>query len=720
MNENKKTSDENKKSEHKYQVEDELTTSRNAPEYKPGMPFKDRVKIVHKLNYTKEEQQKHTSNKGVAEMIGVMDKKGIENTFDRFIKQHPQCGYGLTGACCAFCSYGPCRADEKKTNSVCGKDVHLIVAGNAVRRMAAGLSAHGAHAREIFIMLKQVGLGKVPVPIKGGAKAIVVGKLLGIKTRGKSVKEVCVEIADKFIDDLQRAEPKKHDTLLALAPYERTKKWEELNIIPISAYHECFESNNITSHGTDSDFESHMEAFLRTALVYAWSTVISTSIATDILYGIPKRAKVEMNLGAIRKEKCINVALNGHSPLVAFAVSDLVKTDRIKEKVKAVGAEDIMLYGMCCTGGEFAQRDINVPMVSMASSCELAVATGAFEAVIVDMQDVIPGIMNVAKRYHTKLITTCASGRKEGAERIEVDYYFGNIGNIYEIAEKVLDVAINNYPNRKQEKIHIPKIRSKMEVGFGVEEIMKIFNGSIRYNLIYGLAELIRSGKIRGLVNFGSCGNISGAVFERNQVIIAKQLIKNDVLVTCHGCSGMGLLFAGLAHPDASKLCGEKLREVVEAKKIPPVLHMGACTDSTRAGQILAFTAMAAGIANQGMPYAMVAADPAAEKTMGARFAFVLQGIETYSCVSDNTLASDRYIDYTSNKLREILGASLNWNPDPYKTSEDILRMLNKKRKALDWPVWDYVIGDRKEIEENIPDTVEMSEMSESFCVVAA
>ncbi|VAX21819.1 Similar to carbon monoxide dehydrogenase CooS subunit, partial [hydrothermal vent metagenome] len=432
-------SDEKSRGENdrEYQVEDELTSSRNAPEYKPGMPYKDRVKIVHKLNYTKEEVQKHTANKSIAEMIGVMDKKGITNTFDRFTQQHPQCGYGLTGACCAFCSYGPCRVDDKTSHSVCGKDVDLIVAGNALRRMAAGLAAHGSHAREVFLTLKQAALGNVPIAIKGGAKAIVVGKLLGIKIRGKTVPEVCVEIADRFIDDLQRAEPKKHDTLLALAPYERTKKWEEMGIIPISAYHECFESNNITSHGTDSDFDSHMEAFLRTALVYAWSTVIATSIATDILYGIPKRSKINVNLGVIRKDNCVNIALNGHTPTVAFAICDLVKTDRIKEKVKAVGADDIMLYGMCCTGGEFAERDLNVPMVSMASSSEMAVATGAFEAVVIDMQDVLPGISKVAKHFHTKLITTSASCRKEGAERVEIDYYFSNLDDIYGIAERI-------------------------------------------------------------------------------------------------------------------------------------------------------------------------------------------------------------------------------------------------------------------------------------------
>ena len=694
----------------KYIYEDELTGSRNAPEYKPGMPLKDRIRMVHRLNYSKEEMVRHTANKAVAEMVDFMGKHDICSTFDRFAQQHPQCGYGLTGACCAFCSYGPCRVTEKTPLTICGKDVDLVVAGNALRRLAAGLSAHGAHAREVFISLKAAADGTAPIPLKCREKGYAVAKLLGVDTEGKTIETICSEVADIFIDDLQRALPKEHRTLKALAPKERVETWEKLGIIPISAYHECFETNNLTSHGTDSDFESHMQAFLRTVLAYAITTVISTSLATDIVYGIPKRSRINVNLGSIVTEDYINIGINGHAPMVAFAICDIVGTPRIMEKVKKAGAKDIKLYGMCCTGGEFIERDLGIPLVAMASSAEMAVATGAFEAIVVDQQDVLPGIMQVARQFHTEVITTSPSGRKEGAIVLELDYYLNNLDKLYDLAEEILDIAIDNYKNRNPEKVYVPKVSAKVEMGFGVEEVMKLFNGSAPDRKIHGLAELVKSGKIRGIVNFGSCGNIRGAVFERNQIIIAKQLIKNDVLVTCHGCSGMGLLFAGLAHPDASKLCGERLREVVEAKDIPPVLHVGACTDSTRAGQIMAYTANAAGAPNPSMPLAMVAADPAAEKTMGARYAFVLQGIETYSCVQDNTIASDRFMDYVGNRLRTMVGAGMNWDPDPYRTSEDILRMLDEKRGNLGWPVWGYSIGTREEIEDQIPDTVEIGQ----------
>ncbi|PWW81124.1 MULTISPECIES: carbon monoxide dehydrogenase [Prosthecochloris] len=694
----------------KYTYEDELTGSRMAPDYTPGMPLKDRIKLVHRLNYSKEEMVKHTANKAVAEMVDFMGKHDICSTFDRFAQQHPQCGYGLTGACCAFCSYGPCRVTEKTPLTVCGKDVDLVVAGNALRRLAAGLSAHGAHAREVFISLKAAAEGIAPIPLKSREKGFAVAKLLGIETEGKAIEKICGEIADRFIDDLQRALPKEHETLKALAPKERVETWEKLDIIPISAYHECFETNNLTSHGTDSDFESHMQAFLRTVLAYSITTVVSTSLATDIVYGIPKRSTINVNLGSIVSEDCINIGINGHAPMVAFAICDIVGTPRIMEKVKKAGAKDIRLYGMCCTGGEFIERDLGIPLVAMASSAEMAVATGAFEAIVVDQQDVLPGMMPVARQFHTKVITTSPSGRKEGAIVIELDYYLKNLDKLYDLAEEILDVAIGNYQNRDPKRVYVPKVRAKVEMGFGVEEVMKLFNGSASDRKIHGLAELVKSGKIRGIVNFGSCGNIRGAVFERNQIIIAKQLIRNDVLVTCHGCSGMGLLFAGLAHSDASKLCGERLREVVEAKDIPPVLHVGACTDSTRAGQIMAFTANAAGVPNPSMPLAMVAADPAAEKTMGARYSFVLQGIETYSCVQDNTIASDRFMDYVGNRLRTMVGAGMNWDPDPYRTSEDILRMLDKKRVDLGWPVWEYTIGTKGEIEDQIPDTVEIGQ----------
>ncbi len=696
--------------EKNYSYDDELTGSRNAPEYEPGMPLKDRIKLVHKLNYSKEEMMKHTANKAVAEMVQHMDNHDICNTFDRFQDQHPQCGFGLTGACCAFCSYGPCKATEKTPYTVCGKDVDLVVAGNALRRLAAGLSAHGAHAREVFISLKAAAEGSLPIPIKGKEKALAVAKVLGFETEGKSIEDICLEIADRFIDDLQRSLPKEHRTLKSFVPKERAELWEKLGIIPISAYHECFEANNLTSHGTDSDFESHMQAFLRTVIAYSVTTVVSTSLATDIVYGVPQRSKIHVNLGSIIENDCINIGINGHVPMVAFAICDIVDTPRIIEKVKQAGAKDLKLYGMCCTGGEFIERDLGIPLVAMVSSAEMAVATGAFEAVVVDQQDVLPGMMPVARQFHTKVITTSPSGRKEGAIVLELDYYLKNLDKIYELAEQILDIAIDNYKHRNPEKIHIPKVRAKVEIGFGIEEVMRLFDGSLPEKKVHGLANLVQSGKIRGIVNFGSCGNIRGAVFERNQIIIAKQLLRNDVLITCHGCSGMGLLFAGLAHPEASKLCGQRLRSIVEEKKIPPVLHVGACTDSTRASQIMVYTANAAGVPNPKMPLAMVAADPAAEKTMGARFSFVLQGIEAYSCVQDNTLASDRYLDYVGNRLRTMVGAALNWNPDPYRTSEDIIRMLDQKRSNLGWPVWDYTIGTKEEIEDQIPNTLEIGQ----------
>lgn len=702
--------------ENAYRYEDELTGSRNAPPYRPGMTLNERIKLVHKLNYSKEEVVRHTANKAVAEMVEHMGKAGIDNTFDRFMQQHPQCGFGLTGACCAFCSYGPCRVNEKHPYSICGKDVDLIVAGNALRRLAAGLSAHGAHAREVFIALKAAAEGSAPIPIKCPEKGVAVARGLGIETEGRSIGAICKDVADRFLDDLQRSLPKQHATLHALVQKERAELWERLGIIPISAYHECFEVNNLTSHGTDSDFESHMQAFMRTVLAYSITTVTSCSLATDIVYGLPKRSKLNVNLGSIIPEGCVNIGINGHAPMVAFAICDIVGTPKIMEKVKRAGADDIKLYGMCCTGGEFIERDLGIPLVAMASSSEMAVATGAFDAVVVDQQDVLPGMMQVARQFHTKVITTSPSGRKEGAIVRELDYYLGNLDRIYELAEEILDIAIDNYRNRDVKKIHVPSVKAKVELGFSTEEVMKLFNGTMPDKKIHGLAALLKSGRIRGIVNFGSCGNVRGAVFERNQIIIARQLIKNDVLVTAHGCSGMGLLFAGLAHPDASKLCGEHLREVVEAKNIPPVLHVGACTDSTRAAQIMAYTANAAGQPNTAMPLAMVAADPAAEKTMGARFAFVLQGIETYSCVQDNTIASDRYLDFVSNRMRSMVGAALNWDPDPYRTAEEILRMLDRKRDALGWPVWEYTIGTKEEIEEQIPDTVEIGR---SFCTNA-
>ncbi|MGF7184889.1 hydroxylamine reductase (hybrid-cluster protein) [Desulfitispora alkaliphila] len=77
-------------------------------------------------------------------------------------------------------------------------------------------------------------------------------------------------------------------------------------------------------------------------------------------------------------------------------------------------------------------------------------------------------------------------------------------------------------------------------------------------------------------------------------VEVAKELLKNDILVVATGCSAHSLAKFSLMSPEGVKHCGEGLRGVLEAlggahglPALPPVLHMGSCVDNSRVDELL-------------------------------------------------------------------------------------------------------------------------------------
>lgn len=75
---------------------------------------------------------------------------------------------------------------------------------------------------------------------------------------------------------------------------------------------------------------------------------------------------------------------------------------------------------MCCTGNEIAMRH-NVPMAGNFFQQELAIVTGVVDAMVVDVQCIMPALSQVAKCYHTKLITTSPKAKIPGAIHMQFD-----------------------------------------------------------------------------------------------------------------------------------------------------------------------------------------------------------------------------------------------------------------------------------------------------------
>ena len=134
--------------------------------------YNEAVNAYRKTFPNKQRVIDETPDPAVRAMLLRMEQLGIDNAFDRFDKQQPQCNFGLAGICCRICHMGPCRITKKSPRGVCGADADLIVARNLLRAVAAGTAQHGMHAREVILSLKWAAEGKLPLPILGEEKML--------------------------------------------------------------------------------------------------------------------------------------------------------------------------------------------------------------------------------------------------------------------------------------------------------------------------------------------------------------------------------------------------------------------------------------------------------------------------------------------------------------------------------------------------------------------
>jgi carbon-monoxide dehydrogenase catalytic subunit len=618
-----------------------------------------------------------TPDPAVRSMLRRLEQAGIETAFDRFDAQKPHCGFGLNGTCCKNCHMGPCRITPKSPRGVCGADAHLIVARNLLRWTAAGAAAHGARGREVMLALKGAADGSFDLPLLGPEKVIATAKAFGIFNEAKTVKEFAGESAMILLDDLCRTIPGPHKTLETLAPPERLALWKELDILPVGAYHEVFEALHRTTTGTDGDWENVARQMLRCGLAFAWSSVVGSSIAMDCLYGLPKRSRISTNLGAI-SEDTVNIAVHGHSSVLVAAIVKASRRDDLIAEAQAAGAATIRLYGICCSGHSALAKFGDVTPLTNAVGAELALATGAIDLWVADVQDVFPGIMDVAACFHTRVVTTSDSARLPGAEHIAFDHHHSNLGQADALAETIIRRGIEAFGGREHGKVFIPAARMEAEVGFSVENILATFGG------IEVLLDHLRSGRIRGIVNLVGCNNPK-VVYEEAVVKVADELIAHDVIPLTNGCAAYALLKLGFCLPEGLEAAGPGLSAVLAPLDLPPVWHMGECLDNARASTLFRTIANASGEPLKHLPLAFSSPEWSNEKGLGAAMGFRLLGLNSYHCIAPPLSGSDKVARFFYEDTQELLGAVMVIDPEPTALARRIIADFDARREALGW-----------------------------------
>ncbi len=618
-----------------------------------------------------------SATKGVAEVIEKAEEDGVKTAWHRLLEQQPQCAFGQLGVCCRNCTMGPCRIDpfgSGPTKGVCGASADTIVARNLLRMVAAGAAAHSDHARDVVEVFKGVAEGTLKYyKLTDTEKLKSLAEALGISTEGKDEHEIARELTEVLEWEFGKPgdEPLK---MLALAPKRRIKVWEKAGVLPRAIDREVCECMHRTHIGVDADPVSLLLHGVRTSISDGWSGSMMATYLSDILFGTPKPIKSEANLGVL-KENYVNIIVHGHNPILSTKIVEVAMSEEMQELARKYGAEGVNVVGMCCTGNEVLMR-LGVPLAGNFLMQELAVITGAVEAIIVDYQCIMPAIVDVAQCYHTKVITTEPKGHIPGAIHIEF-----NAEKADEIAKEIVRIAIENYPNRPRDRVHIPKHKIEMVAGFSVEAIVEALGGTLE-----PLINALRDGTIKGIVGIVGCNNPK-VRHNYSHVTLAKELVERDVLVVGTGCWAIAAAMHGLMSPKAVDLAGPGLKKICKALNIPPCLHMGSCVDCSRILIALGALADALGVDISDLPAAGSAPEWMSEKAVSIGTYFVASGVFTHLGVVPPVMGSNRVTEILTEDIEDVIGGKFYVETDPVKAAETIYNVILQKRKKLGWPL---------------------------------
>ena len=261
---------------------------------------------------------------------------------------------------------------------------------------------------------------------------------------------------------------------------------------------EVVEALHRTHIGDDQDAEHILQhADPHRDLADGWGgSMIATDIS-DILFGTPAPVLGQANLGVL-KDDMVNVVVHGHEPTLSEMIVAASQDPEIIAYAKAAGAKGVNLSGICCTANEILMRQ-GIPAAGNFLHQELAILTGAVEAMVVDVQCIMQALVALAENFHTKVITTSPKCKIKGATHIEFDEH-----HALTIAKNILKVAIDNYKNRGA--THIPQIKEDLIPGFRNEYINYMLGGSYRASF-RPLNDAIMAGRIRGVAAIVGCNN---------------------------------------------------------------------------------------------------------------------------------------------------------------------------------------------------------------------
>lgn len=621
--------------------------------------------------------------------LKIADREGYSTAFHR-ARVMTACPIGKGGTCCKICNMGPCRVlppkgktetpeERKKRCGLCGATPETIAARNFARMIAAGSASHSDHGRHVAHTFLHAAKGELPdYQIKDIPKLLAVAMDYGVETEGRDVKDIAIEVGEKALQ--QYGQQDGEILNIKRAPLKRQEIWRKEGVIPPGIDRPVVEVMHMTHMGVNQDMEHIIRLATKCALADGWGGSMIATDLSDILYGTPVPILGKVNLGCM-KEDTVNIIVHGHEPSLSEIIVQAVQDPEMIAYARSKGATGgISLGGICCTSNEILMRH-GIPIAGNYLQQEIAIITGALEAMVVDVQCVMQGVAELAKCFHTQIVTTSPIAKMQGAYK----HYDYDERHGLETAKAIVRDAIDNFPNRDKNKVSIPSEQQDMVVGFSHETINYMLGGMFRASY-RPLNDNIINGRIRGLAGIVGCGN-ARVKNDFLHVELAKELMKNDVLVLTTGCSAIALGKAGLLTPEAAqKYGGPGLAEVCETVGIPPCLHMGSCVDNTRILMAATCVVRDGGLGDDivDVPAVGVAPEWMSEKAVSIGQYFVASGCYVLFGVGFPTINEEICTNYLFKDIENVYGGRWDFvEKDPYEMAKRCIAHIDSKRKAL-------------------------------------
>ncbi|ERM92236.1 carbon monoxide dehydrogenase [Caldanaerobacter subterraneus subsp. yonseiensis KB-1] len=622
----------------------------------------------------------------VVEMVEKAKSMEIKTVWDRYQAMVPQCGFGETGLCCRHCLMGPCRIEPfggEPKRGICGATADVIVARGLDRAIAAGAAAHSGHARHLAHTLKMVAKKEArDYSIKDKNKLYKVAESLGISTEGKSEDKIALAVADAALSDFNEKPTEAPTAWVAKTVTEKRRNLlTEQGLMPKGIDYEISDIMHRTHMGCDADPINLLQAGIRAGLADLAGCTMGTEIS-DILFGTPQPVVSEANLGVLKAD-AVNVAVHGHNPVLSEIIVEVAED--MKGEAQAVGAKGVNVVGICCTGNEVLMRH-GIPSCTHSLSQEMALITGALDAVVMDYQCIYPSLATVAECMGTKLITTMETMKLPGAIHIPFEEKRAK-----DIAREIIRQAIQAFTQRRGKPVDIPQVKHRVVAGFSVEAIVNALSKLNAEDPLKPLIDNIVSGNLRGVCLFCGCNNVK-VPQDRNFTIMVRRMLKENVLVIASGCGAGALMRHGFMDPSRTKeVCGEGLKAVLTAigeanglgEPLPPVLHIGSCVDTSRAVALATALGNRLGVDIDQLPVVASAPEAMAEKAVAIGTWAVAIGIPTHVGVPLPVVGGPLVTRVLTDRVKELTGGYFIVELDPEAAAQKLLTVIDERRAAL-------------------------------------